>query len=389
MKTTFLTSSVSRIAGGVLGSLLPLSKAVLSMGVDVSVLALHDASTADDMDLWAPVHPMTFNVKGPSAFGYAPALKRQLIREAPDIVHTHGIWMYPSLAVNYWHTQTNKPYIISPHNMLDPSALAISRWKKALANAFYENQHLNKAACIHSLCSSETQAIRQYGLKNPICQIPNGIDMPEVMSQVLPPWVGKVESGKKVLLYLGRIYPKKGLSNLLKGWAKYISINKNCGWVLVIAGWDQLGHEKELKHLSNELSIDDTIVFLGPQFNEFKDSAYYHADAFILPSYFEGMPMVILEAWAHNLPVLMTDFCNLPEGFVAEAALRIAPEPVSICNGLDTLFDMTDHERTTMGERGKALVREQFTWQKAAFAMKSVYEWVLCGGIPPNCVRLD
>ena len=63
--------------------------------------------------------------------------------------------------------------------------------------------------------------------------------------------------------------------------------------------------------------------FPGPQFGTAKAAAYRRADAFVLPSLSEGLPMAILEAWAHEKPVLMTDACNLPEGFAARAAIRL------------------------------------------------------------------
>jgi poly(glycerol-phosphate) alpha-glucosyltransferase len=114
------------------------------------------------------------------------------------------------------------------------------------------------------------------------------------------------------------------------------------------------------------------------------------ADAFILPSFSEGLPMSVLEAMAYRLPVLMTDHCNLPEGFAAEAAVRIGTglrgQPMGIDEGMCTLMEMSDSERVAMGQRGRALVEERFTWPQVAAQMKEVYEWVLGGGETPGCV---
>ena len=57
------------------------------------------------------------------------------------------------------------------------------------------------------------------------------------------------------------------------------------------------------------------MYFIGPQFDSDKENTYIASDAFILPSFSEGLPMVILEAWAYGKPVLMTEFCNIPLGF--------------------------------------------------------------------------
>lgn len=230
--------------------------------------------------------------------------------------------------------------------------------------------------------------MREFGLKTPICLIPNGIDLPNEIAKAAPPWDGRVESGKKVLLFLGRIHPKKGLPILLEAWRKVQPERSSAtGWMLAIAGWDQGGHEAELRKYVAEHSLEDSVIFLGPLFGEAKQSALSNADAFVLPSHSEGLPMTVLEAWANHLPVLMTPACNLPVGFDTDAALRITPEPVEIAEGLKVLFDMTDNQRKEMGERGRILVADHFTWEKVAGQLHAVYTWVLGGGTPPECVR--
>ena len=96
--------------------------------------------------------------------------------------------------------------------------------------------------------------------------------------------------------------------------------------------------------------------------------------------------MSVLEAWAYGLAVLMTPECNLPEGFAADAALRIETTVGSIAQGLDVLFSMSDADLDAMGARGRSLVEERFTWKKVAAQMAGVYEWMLGGGTPPECV---
>jgi poly(glycerol-phosphate) alpha-glucosyltransferase len=365
--------------------------------VEVSVLALRDGHTDSDLASWHPIVPQVCDAHGPRAFGYSPALRRRLEQISPDLAHVHGLWMYPSLACLNWHRRSGRPFLISPRGMLDSWALATSRWKKNLAGWLYEKSHLRSASCLHALCESEARAIRAYGLENPICVIPNGIDLPELRTVECGVrnslWGnGVVQAGAKVLLYLGRIHPKKGLVNLLRAWAA-IQRTEDGGrrreeWVLAIAGWDQGGHEKELRVLSAECGIEKSVVFLGPQFGEDKAACYRACDGFILPSFSEGLPMVVLEAWASAKPVLMTPECNLPEGFAAEAALSVKPSPQSIKEGLIRFFQMNDASRQAMGQRGRALVAERFTWPKVAQEMQAVYEWVLGKGPKPDCVHL-
>jgi poly(glycerol-phosphate) alpha-glucosyltransferase len=422
MKTCCVTASVSRKAGGLFQSVrylhLELSRFA---GVGVEVVALEDEFTAEDLPQWHPLSVQTLPVRGPRSFGYSSGFKPALDKGQYDLLHVHGIWMYPSCAALCWHRNTGMPHIISPRGMLDHWALRNSRWKKRLAGWLYENAHLREAACLHALCESEARAMRAFGLKNPICIIPNGIDLPSLVEsselRVESSIFDRFAQGRKVLLYLGRIHPKKGLVNLLRAWKQTLNPQPSTlnSWVLAIAGWDQGGHEAELKRLCDEMGIawldirehrtsnvqhptsniwtpdarpPTSIVFLGPQFGEDKAACYRNCDAFILPSFSEGLPMVVLEAWAYGKPVLMTPECNLPEGFAANAALRIEPSVESIVQGLQELFRTPHSTLRNLGDNGRALVAEKFAWPKIASEMKAVYDWVLGGGPKPGCVQL-
>jgi glycosyltransferase involved in cell wall biosynthesis len=382
-------SSVSRKAGGLHESVRRLAQSLDDEpSTEVNVIGMSDEHTREDEGRWRPLPTHVFPVVGPQQYGYAPGLKKKLLQLDADILLTHGLWMYPTVASLSWHRRTQRPFIIHPHGMLDPWAVKNSKWKKRVASICYENSSLEKASCIRALCLSEAESIRSYGLTNPICVIPNGIDLPpEGITHDPPPWVGKVEPGAKILLYLGRIHPKKGLVNLLRAWRALQEDGSSVsnGWALAVAGWDQNGHEQELSMLANQLGTRG-VHFLGPQFGKAKAAAYAHANAFVLPSFSEGLPMVVLEAWAHRLPVVMTPECNLPEGFQAQAAIRTEPEACSLAQGLKELFAMTDAERQLMGSRGRALVAERFSWPTIAADMNDVCKWLLGQGSQPSCI---
>jgi len=99
--------------------------------------------------------------------------------------------------------------------------------------------------------------------------------------------------------------------------------------------------------------------------------------------------MTVLEAWAHVKPVLMTPECNLPEGFEANAALRIGTTPEEIAAGLKVLREMSDNDRIQMGNCGRALVATRFSWPRIGEQMRAVYDWVLGAGARPQTIRLD
>jgi glycosyltransferase involved in cell wall biosynthesis len=98
--------------------------------------------------------------------------------------------------------------------------------------------------------------------------------------------------------------------------------------------------------------------------------------------------MAVLEAWSYAKPVLMTPECNLPEGFEANAALRIGKTQEEIVDGLKVLREMSHNDRSQMGNRGRILVATRFSWRRIGEQMRSVYEWVLGGGQTSETVRL-
>jgi poly(glycerol-phosphate) alpha-glucosyltransferase len=264
--------------------------------------------------------------------------------------------------------------------MLERWALENARGKKQIAAALYENQHLREAACLRALSQAEAESIRNYGLGNPICIIPNGMDLPDLHQSN-----AKNQAERKTLLYLGRLHPKKNLANLIRAWNQTLNAERRTRnhWVLAIAGWDQGGYERELK----DVAAGTSVVFLGPQFGTDKSECYRTCDAFILPSLSEGLPMTVLEAWAYAKPVLMTPECNLPEGFDANAALRIGTSPEQIAIGLKQLVRMSNDDRSAMGTRGRTLVATKFSWPGIGEKMRAVYDWLL-GGEMPDTVTL-
>ena len=409
IKTANLVGSISRNAGGLYESVRRLVQSLQTTGMDVAVFSPEDQFTADDVGAWNPVKVKILRPTGPRNFAYSPEYYPALEAFAPDLVHTHGLWLYPSVVTNRYRRTRGIPYMISAHGMLDPWAIRNSRWKKVIAHFFYEGAHLRDATCLRALCESEARAIRLTGLKNPIAIVPNGIDLPEGGSRKAAagsaPWQGLIEPGRKVMLFLSRIHPKKGLVNLIKAWSQNrqsaIGHRQSNEWVLAIAGWEQGGHEAELKQLCDELGVpwadlretksatgnrQPGILFLGPQFNAAKVACYQHCDGFILPSFSEGVPMVVLEAWAYGKPVLMTPECNLPAGFERGAAVRIETSVASIAQGLQQFFGATESERQRLGENGLALVRERFAWPKIGDNVAILYQWMLGGGTKPACV---
>ena len=384
MRTLCVLESVSRADGGIFEAERALQCALVrEAGVEVSVVGLRDEYTEQDLARWGALAPRVAEVRGPAGLGWAPGLAA-LMREDVDLGYCAALWKYPAWAFLDWQKRTGKPVVVAPHGSLDAWALRNSRWKKRLAGWFFKDEQLRRASCFRALCLAEADAIRACGLRQRIEVVPNGVVVPAELAGDRRSKIG-ARAGRRRLLFLGRIHPKKGLVGLVRAWAnlKREMGNAKWGeWELVIAGWDQGGHEAELKALCGELGLrigegaDGDVYFHGPAFGEAKEALLRSAEAFVLPSFSEGLPMSVLEAWSYGLPVVMTPECNLPEGFAGQAALEIRNGEMGNAkwDGLRELLDMPEANRREMGMRGRRLVEERFTWPTVAARMREVFE---------------
>jgi poly(glycerol-phosphate) alpha-glucosyltransferase len=374
MKVDVLTTC-SRKSGGLFYSVRGLSKSLITDGVRPTVYSPQDEHASEDSALWNPVPVELYNAYGP--LEWSLKLRRMLLGSDADLIHVHGIWLDSQWAALQVQKKMGTPVVVSPRGMLDPWAFKNRAWKKKMVGKLFAEEALHRATCIHVLCRSELESIRALGLTNPTALIPNGVELPELKSR-------EPRSGKKKLLFLGRIHPKKGLSELLQGWADREG-SWHEGWELVIAGWDDGGHDDGLKKEAEELGY--SVSFIGSYYGEQKEQLLREVNAFILPSFSEGLPMSVLEAMSYGLPVLMTEHCNIPEGFEAGAAIQIKPEAGSIAEGLHTMQAMSDVELEAMGGNGRKLVEQKFTWPEIGRQMLLVYEWCLTGKNPPACME--
>lgn len=395
MNIAYLCPSISRSYGGIFEIERRLAQELQEIPeTEISVFGINDEHTEVDIPAWLPVIPKHFPYYGPRAFRYSPGLRRAFDSCDADVAHLHSMWLYTSVVVQDWGRRKNRPYLTTINGMLDPWALNHSSWKKRISGYLYERAALDGASTIQVNSMAELRFARAYGLRNPICIIPNGVDLPSSL-----PATNKTENraGRSSLLYLGRIHPKKGLANLLRAWAHLLKTDKLASrdWQMIVAGWDQGGHENDLKRLATELAIpwsagtpceDVSLVFPGPLFDKGKAAAFAACSSFILPSFSEGLPMAVLEAWAYGKPVVMTPECNLPDGFSKRAALRIDPQPDAIESGLRELIGMSQAEREQMGQNGRSLVAGSYSWPVVAAELRAVYAWMLGGGERPASI---
>jgi glycosyltransferase involved in cell wall biosynthesis len=305
---------------------------------------------------------------------------------AAEVVHMHGLWQVHTRRGARAARAARVPYLIAAHGMAEPWALRHKRWKKRVYMALVEANNLRRASCLHALARPEIAHLRSIAPWTPICFVPNGVDLAPFDNlpsrSVLEAQYPELRE-KFVLLFFGRVHVKKGLDLLAEALYRTIPDHRNLH--LVVAGTDDGAWAAFRDRMAN-LGLADSVTYLGHVAGERARQVWGAADAFVLPSYSEGFSMAVLEALACSLPCLITSACHFPELAAAGGGIEVAATAESITQGLRDLFERAPAERARLGQAGRRLVEQNYTWDRQAERLASVYEWLKGGGTAPEPV---
>lgn len=156
------------------------------------------------------------------------------------------------------------------------------------------------------------------------------------------------------LLFAGRLVAEKGVFELLDA-LSIVRRQRPCR--LLVAGAGEA--EGEIRRRIRLLGIGEDVTMLGYVTGARLLAAYEEADVFVLPSYREGFPMVVLEAMGYGLPIITTPIRGCADHLVpGENALFVAPRnPVTLAQAIATLLDDADLRRR-MGVANRSKVAD-------------------------------
>ena len=222
MHIVHVMGKTSRMAGGLFETVPGLANALIrTPGLTNSAIGVNDNPGEDDSANWT-CFLETFDSPrwAPRRFLYAPKMLSAILASQASLVLCHGLWTHHNWVVLQWAKKTGRPYMVVPHGMLDVVDLRKSRLKKWLARRFYVDPLVHGAACVRAISDSEAKSIRAFGTSRPICRLANGVNLPETGPCEKPAWRLALPQEAKVLFYIGRINPKKGLPTLIEAWAE-------------------------------------------------------------------------------------------------------------------------------------------------------------------------
>jgi glycosyltransferase involved in cell wall biosynthesis len=433
MKILHVVALIQASTGGPAVSVTRLAAEQAKLGHDVTLACLDYPNLGPQVA--APgvrVVSVKGNVFAVRGRGWCPRFRRVLMEEAAkaDIVHNHGLWMWPNAYAREAAVAAGKPLIISPRGMLEAWSLGRSKLRKAVAWRLFEKRNLQSAAMFHATAESERSSIEQmlgHGLTRintdlfraedlgakssssekatevEIVVAPNGVDLPDL---ALRPGRALIEEkfpetkDRRWIVFMSRLHPKKGVDVLLRAWRAQQNVERgvkskehgvreetvgrrlsedteSLGPVLVIAGSDLIGYRKDVEKMMQELGLEDSVVITGELQGEMKDALLANAEVFVLPSYSENFGIVVAEAMAWGRPVIASTGTPWKEVADIGAGWWVVPEEDTLAKALAEALGHGREELDVMGAKGRALVSERYGWSVPANRLISSYKNIL------------
>lgn len=367
-----LVQTLDPRVGGVAPAVLALSRGLAVRGHKVEILVLDDSNCRWLADIDLTVHPLG---TGSTNYRYSTKLMPWLRQHGDnyDRVIVHGLWQYVSFAAWRRYARTSTPYFVFPHGMLDPwfkRTFPLKHLKKWLYWPWAEYRVLRDASAVIFTSEEERLQAQQsfwlYRCREKIS--PLGINAPAPLSvQPSQKFFGQfpISRDKKVLLFLGRLHPKKGCDLVIDAFRKLNPANT----VLVLAGPDQIGWEKELRARAEDLPV----VFTGMLQGELKQAAFARADAFILPSHQENFGMSVVEALAAGLPVLISNRVNIWREVEGDHAGYVETDDLSGTTRLiERWLGTAEEDRQVMRANARNCFTNRFEINRAVDSLLSI-----------------
>lgn len=372
MKIDVITPSITSLSGGVGPAVNDLYSNLCALYPDVNVVvkSLNDGGQLPNLHESNNLEYQFFNAFKAKKLGLSPKLlMNALYKSESSLIHSHGLWMATTLYQNLNILLWKKKLVISPHGMLDPWILNQSKNKKRLASILYENYSWKNCHTFHALNGNEADAIKAILPNANVVVIPNGIKVEKINKPK-----SRCEKKYTNFIFLSRFHKKKNIESLIKA---VVSIpdhvyNKS-PFKLTLVGWGDEHYVEYINSLINNSSCCDRFIIKGPLFGEEKIKALKAADCFILPSYSEGLPVSVLEAWSYGIPALLTDDCNLRESFSENAAVRITHDYKNIADSILNFSRLDSSEKHKLGLAAFQYVYDNFNWDLICSQFKSLY----------------
>ena len=375
MKVLHIISSMGVFSGGPALSTLLTVKGERDLGINSMILTYNVNKKGDQLIENASfIH--LISPFGYERFAYSFALHKKLMEEKVDLYHVHGIWQYPSICTFFLARKQRIPYVVTLRGMLYPQCFEKSSALKRFSFFLYLKSALQHAACLHATCIEEMEHLRNLNILSPIAVIPNPIFEEKDNCGIIT--FEKVRIG-----YLGRIHPRKRIERLLYVNDKLRDLN----FQLIIIGEGDSDYMDFLKKEVDRLKLRN-VIFTGFLTGKEKDQILNTLSYLIVPSDFENFGNIITEALIKGIPVIASKGTPWQELNIYHCGWWVDNDVDTLAVTIRKALELSEEERIAMGERGRELVKENYSVEMVGKKMKELYKWILYGGQKPEFVYL-
>src|SRR5262249_21255924 len=208
-----------------------------------------------------------------------------------EIVHIHMLFLWPTTVASFWCRKRRIPYIVHTAGLLDPvcirkkyerkSISISSRLKKNFYLATLGRVELGRASAIHFTSETEMREAILPHTRTRGLVVPFGVDP---FKDANTNWNLIREKfpelrDRKIVLFMSRLDPKKGIIFLMKAAAELLK--RRDDFVIAVAGQGSPGYELEIRRLSARLGIERQVVFIGTVTGQMKQSLLQCAELFV------------------------------------------------------------------------------------------------------------
>lgn len=347
----------------------------------VDLLTVSSPEIFGEGSKWLKVVPNDYR----TPFVISKNIRKFLHQSDYDLYHCNALWMGVNHDTCRIAREKHKPYIISPHGMLYPTALKVHVWKKQILLNLWYNKDIRQATCLHATCAQEAEFCRQFGYNGPIAVIPNAVVFPEDVKLKDDTLNMRDANGRRLLGFLGRLHPIKKVENLLYA-LELLPQEVRKGVSLQIMGKYDDVYEKWLKDEVKRLGLEDSVEFVGFVTGKEKYNRLARLSALMVPSAQENFGMIVPEALICGTPVyasLGTPWSELNE---CNAGWWKDNEPSTIVKVIQEILSLTDTQLLEKGRNGRKLMEEKYEQHKVADMMYRLYNWIINSGEKPEFV---
>ncbi len=209
--------------GGPVQSMAAYARSLVDSGCSVTVYSTVKKKDGDSVRLDPRVKLVQAAAPELGPLRFSGALRWEAHSARIDLVHSHGLWTDTHRLAGNITRARKLPHLLAPCGMLAPGALRHHRWRKLAARLWFQDRVLRDAQCLHAKSRKEYEDIRRLGLRNPVAIIANPISAPlepNLISEKIFRDACHLSADSKILLFLGRLHPVKGLPRLIHAWSQ-------------------------------------------------------------------------------------------------------------------------------------------------------------------------